>query len=121
MVLGWCMFAELPDVRMSTLVTRVVPASGTCTAIVHAAGGSAEAFDAVIFATHTDTTLAILGDLAPEVWGTHLTCPNSMAVLRLHLNWSAEPALQGLWSMLSAISYNISNLYLHTNAMIPLN
>lgn len=59
--------AELPDVRTSTPVTRVEPASGDRRAVVHAAGCAAEQFDAVIFATHTDTTLAALGSAAPEV------------------------------------------------------
>lgn len=52
--------------RTSTPVTRVEPQSATARAMVHAAG-AAEEFDAVIFATHTDTTLAALGDAAPEV------------------------------------------------------
>jgi predicted NAD/FAD-binding protein len=62
-----CVQAELPDVRVSTPVTHVVPATGTSRAEVHAADGSVEEVDAVIFATHTETTLAALGDLAPEV------------------------------------------------------
>ena len=58
---------DLPDVRTSAPVTRVEPASGDGRAVVHAAGFVAEEFDAVIFATHTNTTLAALGSAAPEV------------------------------------------------------
>lgn len=61
------MHSELPDVRKGTAVTRVIPSTGTLPAIVEAADGSSEEFSAVIFATHTDTTLAALGNLAPEV------------------------------------------------------
>lgn len=59
--------AELPDVRTSAAVERVTPASGGAPAVVHTAGGAAETFDAVVLATHTDTTLAVLGEAAPEV------------------------------------------------------
>jgi predicted NAD/FAD-binding protein len=48
-------------------VIKVEPASGDGRAVVHAEGCPAEEFDAVIFATHTDTTLAALGSAAPEV------------------------------------------------------
>ncbi|BDA46075.1 probable cyclopropane-fatty-acyl-phospholipid synthase at C-terminar half [Coccomyxa sp. Obi] len=80
--------AELPDVRTSTPVTRVEPASGDRRAVVHAAGCAAEQFDAVIFATHTDTTLATLGSAAPE----------------------------GVRPLLEAIPYGMNDIYLHTDA-----
>jgi predicted NAD/FAD-binding protein len=63
--------AELPDVRTSTPVARVTPAAEGCPAVVHTEAGAAEEFDAVVLATHTDTTLAALGDGAPEVCHMH--------------------------------------------------
>ena len=60
--------AELPDVRVYAPVAKVTPASAGRGPLVHAAGsGDAEEYDAVVFATHTDTTLAALGSKAPEV------------------------------------------------------
>ncbi|EIE24233.1 cyclopropane fatty acid synthase [Coccomyxa subellipsoidea C-169] len=79
--------ADLPDVRTSAPVTRVEPASGDGRAVVHAAGFVAEEFDAVIFATHTNTTLAALGSAAPE----------------------------GVRPLLEAIPYGTNDIYLHTD------
>ena len=60
--------AELPDVRVNAPVAKVTPAGAGRSPLVHAAGGgSVEEYDAVVFATHTDTTLAALGSGAPEV------------------------------------------------------
>lgn len=53
--------------RTSTPVVRVAPAAEGRPTVVHTEAGAAEEFDAVVFATHTDTTLAALGDAAPEV------------------------------------------------------
>lgn len=54
--------------RVNAPVAKVTPAGAGRGPLVHAAGGgSAEEYDAVVFATHTDTTLAVLGSEAPEV------------------------------------------------------
>lgn len=76
--------AELPDVRTSTPVTRVEPACGDSRAVVHAAGCAAEQFDAVIFATHTDTTLAALGSAAPEVDAPSSTSSFTILIILIH-------------------------------------
>lgn len=53
---------------MNAPVAKVTPAGAGRGPLVHAAGGGgAEEYDAVVFATHTDTTLAALGSEASEV------------------------------------------------------
>ena len=59
--------AELPDVRLSCPVTSATPASAQKPALVRWGDGRSQEFDAVIFATHSDTTLSLLGDAAPKV------------------------------------------------------
>ena len=61
--------ADLPDVRTSTPVDSVTPAAEGTPAVVRTTAGAADEFDAVVFATHTDTTLALLGAAAPQVGG----------------------------------------------------
>ena len=61
--------------RCNAAVGKVVPASGGRGPLVEVDGGRmAEEYDAVVLATHTDTTLAMLGSDAPEVhaWLLHL-------------------------------------------------
>ena len=54
--------------RVNAPVAKVTPAGAGRGPLVHAAGGGgAEEYDAVVFATHTDTTLAALGSEAPKV------------------------------------------------------
>lgn len=59
--------AELPDVRLACPVTSATPASPQKPALVRWGDGQSQEFDAVIFATHSDTTLSLLGDAAPKV------------------------------------------------------
>lgn len=62
--------ADLPDVRMSTSVARVVPANGAAhpsKVLLETADGEAVSFDAVVLATHSDTALKLLAGQAPQV------------------------------------------------------
>ncbi len=59
--------AELPDVRLGCPVTSASPASSQQPAVVRWGDSQSQEFDAVIFATHSDTTLSLLGDAAPKV------------------------------------------------------
>lgn len=79
--------AELPDVRTGTPVLRVRRgrAEGEGVTVETAARG-AERFDDVVFATHSDITLALLGE-------------------------DADPAEA---EVLRAIPYNDNEVYLHT-------
>ena len=52
--------------RRSEAVTHVTPSCDGRRARVHV-GDSSEEYDAVIMATHTDTTLRMLDDDAPKV------------------------------------------------------
>jgi predicted NAD/FAD-binding protein len=64
-----CAGTELPDVRTACAVTRVTPEKedGSCRPVVHSGNGAKEEFDAVVLATHSDVSLALLGDQASEV------------------------------------------------------
>jgi predicted NAD/FAD-binding protein len=64
--------AELPDVRTSAGVKSVRRnrGSGDEKVTVTTEDGASEEFDAVVLATHSDVTLAILGDGATEVPST---------------------------------------------------
>ena len=64
---GRCLPAELPDVRLGCPVTSAAPASAGQRARVCWGAGQSQEFDAVIFATHSDTTLSVLGQDAPQV------------------------------------------------------
>ncbi|KAG2447750.1 hypothetical protein HYH02_007208 [Chlamydomonas schloesseri] len=91
--------AELPDVRTSTPVTRVVRgrAAGEPLTVYTASSGPAaagEQFDAVVFATHSDITLRLLGEDADGVER----------------------------EVLGAIPYNDNDVWLHTDpSQMPLN
>lgn len=65
-------FAELKDVRMGAEVAQVTPASAGGHATVRLQDGSEESFDAVVLATHSDTSLQLLADQAPQVGAVHL-------------------------------------------------
>ena len=52
---------------MGAEVTRVTPASAHGPATVRLRDGSQESFDAVVLATHSDTSLQLLADQAPQV------------------------------------------------------
>ncbi|KAG2492394.1 hypothetical protein HYH03_009340 [Edaphochlamys debaryana] len=79
---------ELPDVRTSTPVKRVTRGAEGVT--VETAAGGREAFDDVVFATHSDVTLALLGEDAD----------------------AAEREVLG------AIPYNENDIYLHTDVSL---
>ena len=56
---------------------RVMPASGEQPARVTLQNGSQESFDAVLLATHSDTSLRLLGDSAPEVSSLVTNCKSA--------------------------------------------
>lgn len=80
--------SELPDVRTSTAVTRVVRDDGGV--VVETAAGGRERFDAVVFATHSDVTLQLLGD-------------------------DVDPQER---SVLAGVPYNDNDIYLHSGKMV---
>ncbi|GIL82213.1 hypothetical protein Vretimale_7189 [Volvox reticuliferus] len=83
---------ELPDVRTSTPVSHVVRKDAGV--IVETAAGGKEQYDAVVFATHSDVTMQLLGD-------------------------DVDPQEQ---SILAAVPYNDNDIYLHTDpALMPRN
>lgn len=53
--------------RLGCAVSSAVPATDGKPALVRWGKGQSQEFDAIIFATHSDTTLALLGDHAPQV------------------------------------------------------
>ena len=59
--------AELPDVRLGCPVSSATPAVASERARVCWGASQSQDFDAVIFATHSDTTLSVLGNSAPQV------------------------------------------------------
>lgn len=60
--------AELPDVRTGTGIASVIPAgTGQHQVKVTTEAGDMDYYDAVVLATHTDTSLHMLGDSAPKV------------------------------------------------------
>lgn len=59
--------AELRDVRTGCPVEAVESLGAAGPVRVRTAGGKAEEFDAVVLATHTDTSLALLGGACPPV------------------------------------------------------
>ena len=64
---GRFLHAELPDVRLGCPVTSATPAAAGQRARVSWGACQSQEFDAVIFATHSDTTLSMLGEDAPQV------------------------------------------------------
>jgi cyclopropane-fatty-acyl-phospholipid synthase len=80
--------SELPDVRTSTAVSRVVRSGSKVT--VHDERGGTEVYDQLVMATHTDVSLKILGDDATD----------------------AETAVLG------AIPYQDNDIYLHKDAAL---
>jgi predicted NAD/FAD-binding protein len=81
--------AELPDVRTSTPISSLQRNSnGTVT--LTTAAGKRETFDAVVLATHSDTSLQILG----------------------------QGATQEERAVLAAIPYNNNDIYLHTDQQL---
>ncbi|KAK9864126.1 hypothetical protein WJX84_007458 [Apatococcus fuscideae] len=81
---------ELEDVRLGAEVARVTPAKPGGQATVSVRGGSQESFDAVVLATHSDTSLQLLADSAP----------------------------QGVEEVLRAIPYGTNQVYLHTDTSL---
>jgi len=69
--------AELPDVRLGCPVTSATPATSEKPALVQWGNGQSQEFDAVVFATHTDSSLSMLGDAAPQVLKGPCLCPYS--------------------------------------------
>ncbi|GLI66534.1 hypothetical protein VaNZ11_010410 [Volvox africanus] len=83
---------ELPDVRTRAPVSRVVREDAGV--IVETAAGVKEQYDAVVFATHSDVTLQLLGD-------------------------DVDPQERDI---LAAVPYNDNDIYLHTDpALMPRN
>jgi len=89
--------ATLADVRVGTPVTRVRRTSERVH--VTAATGGEETFDHVVFATHADTTLAILGEGASPAERSVLGAvrfQRNLAVL--HMDPSLMPLRRRVWS-----------------------
>ena len=83
--------ADLEDVWINAEVTRVTPATPLTPLQVELASGHVQEFDAAVLATHTDTSLKLLGQSASEV-PTHLS-PNFLpAILSIILDISIMPA-----------------------------
>lgn len=59
--------AELCDVRAGCGVAAVESLGKSGPVRLRTEGGATEKFDAVVLATHTDTSLAMLGDACPQV------------------------------------------------------
>ena len=60
--------AELPEVRTGCPVARVVPAAGPGQKVtVQTEAGQEDQYDAVIMATHSDISKALLDKAAPQV------------------------------------------------------
>lgn len=78
----------LPDVRAGTGIAAVRRAGNNGAVTLVTEAGKEEVFDKVVFATHSDVTLRMLGGAATE----------------------AEQSLLG------AIPYNDNDIYLHTGA-----
>ncbi|KXZ44875.1 hypothetical protein GPECTOR_61g828 [Gonium pectorale] len=91
---------ELPDVRTSTPVTRVTrgraPEEGVT---VETAAGGAERFDSVVFATHSDVTLRLLGEDADAQERDVLAgVPYSDNDIYLHTDAALMPRNRKVWS-----------------------
>ncbi|GFR51020.1 hypothetical protein Agub_g13347 [Astrephomene gubernaculifera] len=91
---------ELPDVRTRTPVLRVArgrsPEEGVT---VETAAGGAERFDSVVFATHSDVTLQLLGgDADPEERELLAAIPYSENDVYLHTDASLMPRNRKVWS-----------------------
>ena len=61
------LIAELRDVRTSCAVVSVEPVGPTGPVRIRTADGKTEQFDKVVLATHSDTSLALLGSTCPQV------------------------------------------------------
>jgi predicted NAD/FAD-binding protein len=87
----------LDDIRLNTKVTSVVRAESNVTVIT--SNGEREIFDNVIFATHTDQTLEILGEDASDnekrILGTIAYTDNKAY---LHRDLSLMPKNRKTWS-----------------------
>ena len=63
--------AELEDVWINAEVVKVVPATPLTPLQVELAAGHVQEFDAVVLATHADTSLQLLGHNASTVGPTN--------------------------------------------------
>ncbi|KAK9821949.1 hypothetical protein WJX81_001503 [Elliptochloris bilobata] len=97
--------AELPDVRVNASVTKVTPAAaGRGPMLAAADASSAEEYDAVVFATHTDTTLAALGSDAPEAVRAVLgALPYADNRVYLHTDVALMPRRRATWASWNCI------------------
>jgi predicted NAD/FAD-binding protein len=100
--------AELPDVRTSTPVTRIVrdpaaPKRGGVT--VHDAKGGASTFDTLVMATHTDVSLKILGASASKEEQQLLKAiPYQDNEIYLHKDTTLMPKSRDAWASWNVLS-----------------
>lgn len=90
------MAAELPDIRLGTAVTRVE--RGAEDVRVHAAGKVPERFDSVVFACHTDQTLAMLADADDQERIVLEGIPYQPNRAILHTDTRFLPARRAAWA-----------------------
>ena len=88
--------AEAVDLRLGTPVVGVRRQDGG--AFVRAQGGEWEAFDAVVFATHSDVTLALLSDATPAERAALSLCRYQANQAVLHADPSVMPRRRRAWS-----------------------
>ena len=89
--------SELPDVRTSTAVKRVVRSGSKVT--VHDERGGAEDFDQLVMATHTDVALKILGKDATEAETSVLgAIPYQDNDIYLHKDTGLMPQRKSAWA-----------------------
>ncbi|PNH10244.1 Cyclopropane-fatty-acyl-phospholipid synthase [Tetrabaena socialis] len=88
---------ELPDVRTGTPVARVTRTEEGVD--VETAAGGSERFDAVIFATHSDVTLRLLGsDADPQEREVLAAVPYSDSDVYLHTDPTLMPRNRKVWA-----------------------
>ncbi len=90
------MLAKGVDIRLNAPISSVARQNGQVT--VTPKGGVAETFDEVIFATHSDDTLALLADARPhekDLLGAISYQPNEVV---LHCDASVMPRSRKCWS-----------------------
>ena len=95
--------ATLPDCRLATPVRSVQRTDGRVT-VVSGAHGQAEIFDAVVFATHAPTTLALLADAGAReraLLGAVRYQPNTAW---LHTDASLMPRRRKVWAAWNYLS-----------------
>ncbi len=90
------MVAEGVDLRLGTTVAAVRRGAGG--AAVRVAGGEWEMFDEIVFATHSDDTLRLLSDVAPEERAALSAIRYQTNEAVLHADPSVMPKRRAAWA-----------------------